>query len=69
MLIVLQSGHLFLHRECPLLDNTGQSRILARNGLSANDPKRTWVAHCGNRFNDGFSPYRNARLSRYDVSS
>ena len=37
--------------------------------MSAFDPKRTWVAHCGNRFNDGFSPYRNARLSRYHVSS
>ncbi len=28
-------------RVCPLLDNSGQSRILARDGLSTNDPKRT----------------------------
>ena len=27
--------------ECPLLDKSGQSRILARYDLSANDPKRT----------------------------
>src|SRR5450759_1118750 len=27
--------------ECPLLDQSGQSWILARDGLSANDPKRT----------------------------
>src|SRR4029077_4471444 len=27
--------------ECPLSDNSGQSLILARDGLSANDPKRT----------------------------
>jgi hypothetical protein len=26
---------------CPLLDNNGQRRILARHGLSANDPERT----------------------------
>jgi hypothetical protein len=32
---------------CPLLDKNGQNPILARDGLSANDPKRTSVAHCG----------------------
>jgi hypothetical protein len=26
---------------CPLSDNSGQSRILARDRLTANDPKRT----------------------------
>jgi hypothetical protein len=25
-------------------NNSGQRSILARNGLSANDPKRTWMA-------------------------
>jgi hypothetical protein len=29
---------------CPLLDQSGQSRILARDGLSAFDPKRTFFA-------------------------
>jgi hypothetical protein len=27
--------------QCPLSNNSGQSRILARDGLSASDPKRT----------------------------
>jgi hypothetical protein len=32
---------------CPLLDQSGERRILARDGLSANDPKRTsrWLHH------------------------
>ena len=29
-------------RVCPLSDNSGQSRILARDGLSAFDQKRTF---------------------------
>jgi hypothetical protein len=41
-------------KSCPLLDNSGQNRILARDGLSANDPKRPFV------------PYQYAGLSRYD---
>ena len=36
-------------RVCPLLDNSGQSRILARDGLSANDPKRTSQSFAGLR--------------------
>jgi hypothetical protein len=31
-------------RVCLLLDNSGQSRVLARDGLSANDPKRTFMS-------------------------
>jgi hypothetical protein len=30
--------------ECPLSDNSGHCWILARDGLSANDPKRTLIA-------------------------
>jgi hypothetical protein len=30
---------------CPLSDKSGQRRILARDGLSANDPKRTSALH------------------------
>jgi hypothetical protein len=32
-------------RGCPLLDNSGQTWILARDGLSAFDPKRTSGPH------------------------
>jgi hypothetical protein len=49
--------------------NSGQRWILARDGLSAFDPKRTLAVHCGNVFNAGFSPYRSARLSRYNAVS
>ena len=38
---------------CPLLDQSNHSRISARNGLSANDPKRTsqfWLDHSSTRF-------------------
>ena len=31
-------------RVCPLLDNSGHCWILARDGLSANDPSATWRA-------------------------
>jgi hypothetical protein len=44
--------------------NSGQSWILARDGLSANDPTATLRVRCGNSFDAGFSPYRSARLSR-----
>ena len=37
------SGHFNRSRVCPLLDKSGQSWILARDGLSANDPKRHWL--------------------------
>jgi hypothetical protein len=49
---------------CPLLDQSGQPSILAGDGLSAYDPKRTLAVHCGNGFDAGFSPYRSACLSR-----
>jgi hypothetical protein len=58
------SGQSNRTRVCPLLDQSGQKWILACNGLSANDPTATSVAHCGNRFDAGFSPYQSARLSR-----
>jgi hypothetical protein len=54
-------------RVCPLLDQSGQSWILAREGLSANDPTATLAVHCGNGFGAGFSPYQSTRLSRYDA--
>jgi hypothetical protein len=38
--LVLDAGEL---KFCPLSDNSGQRRILARYGLSAFDPKRTSV--------------------------
>ena len=54
---------------CPLLDQSGQRLILARDGLSANDPKRTSAVHCGNVFDADFSPYQSTRLSRYNAVS
>jgi len=51
-------------RVCPLLDQSGQLLILARDGLSAYDPSATLALHCGNGFDAGFSPYQSARLSR-----
>jgi hypothetical protein len=62
--LLAQSGQSDRTCVCPLSDNSGQPWILARDGLSANDPKRTLVAHCGNGFDAGFSLYRSARLSR-----
>ena len=47
----------------PLLDQSGQPSILAGDGLSAKDPKRTIAAHCGNGFDAGFDPYQSARLN------
>jgi hypothetical protein len=35
------SGQSSRARFCPLLDNSGQRRILGRDGLSAYDPTRT----------------------------
>jgi hypothetical protein len=47
----------------------GQKWILARDGLSANDPTATLDVHCGNGFDAGFSPYQSTRLSRYNPVS
>jgi hypothetical protein len=58
------SGHSNRTRVCPLLDQSGQRWILARDGLSAFDPTATFALHCGNGFNAGFNPYRSSRLSR-----
>ena len=44
--------------------NSGQRWILARDGLSANDPTATLAVHCGNGFGAGFSLYQSTRLSR-----
>ena len=38
------SGQYSCARVCPLLDKSGQRSILAGDGLSANDPKRTFSA-------------------------
>jgi hypothetical protein len=43
--------------------NSGQRWILARDDLSALDPKATLAVHCGNGFDAGFSPYQSIRLS------
>ena len=40
------------------------ARFWLGDGLSAYDPKRTLAVHCGNDFDGGFGPYRDARLSR-----
>jgi hypothetical protein len=42
-------------------------RILARDDLSAFDPKRTLGVHRGNDFDADFSPYQCTRLSRYNA--
>jgi hypothetical protein len=63
------SGHSNRSRVCPLSDNSGQPWILARNGLSANDPTATLAVHCGNGFDVGFSPYQSTRLSRYNAAT
>jgi hypothetical protein len=54
---------------CPLSDNSGQTWILAGDGLSANDPSATLAVHCGNGFDAGFSPYQSTHLSRYNAVS
>ena len=38
------AGFLPWSGQCPLSNNSGHCWILARNGLSANDPKRTLIA-------------------------
>jgi len=40
-LLLSLNGQFDRARVCPLSDYSGQSRILARDGLSAFDPKRT----------------------------
>jgi putative tryptophan/tyrosine transport system substrate-binding protein len=50
------SGQTSRTRVCPLLDQSGQRWILAGDGLSAYDPKRTLAVHCGNGFDAGFRP-------------
>src|ERR1019366_5691159 len=47
-----------------LLENSGHSWILGRDGLSAYDPSATLAVQCSNGFDAGFSPYRRTRLSR-----
>jgi hypothetical protein len=63
-LLLALSGQPSRTRVCPLLDQSGQSWILARDGLSAFDPTATLAVHCGNGFDASFSPYQSARLSR-----
>ena len=67
--LVALSGQSSRPRFCPLLDQSGQRRLLARDGLSAFDPTATLAVHCGNGFDVGFSPYQSARLSRYNPVS
>jgi hypothetical protein len=63
-LLLALSEHSKHARKCPLLDQSGQIWLLARDGLSAFDPSATSAVHCGNGFDAGFSPYRSAPLSR-----
>jgi hypothetical protein len=63
------SGQSSCARVCPLLDQSGQRWIFARNGLSAYDPSATLAVHCDNGFDAGFSPYQSTRLSRYNPVS
>jgi hypothetical protein len=58
-----QSGQSSCARVCPLLDQSGQKWILARNRLSANDPTATFSVHCGNNFGVGFSHYQSTSLN------
>ena len=46
-------------RVCPLLDQSGQRWILAPEGLSAYDPKRTWGG-----FNDLFQTVEKAAINK-----
>jgi putative ABC transport system substrate-binding protein len=62
--LLAQSGQSSRARACPLLDQSGQRLILARDGLSAFDPSATSAVHYGNGFDAGFSPYQSTRLSR-----
>jgi hypothetical protein len=64
-----QSGQSNRAHVCPLLDNSGQRWIFARDGLSAFDPTATLAVHCGNGFDAGFNPYQSTRLSRYNTAS
>src|SRR5450755_2115552 len=54
--LLAQSGQSLRRKNCPLSDNSGQTPISARDGLSANDPTATLAVHCGNGFDAGFSP-------------
>jgi hypothetical protein len=58
------NGQISFASFCPLLGKSGQPWILARDGLSANDPTATLAVHCGDGFDTGFSPYRTTLLSR-----
>jgi hypothetical protein len=62
--LLAQSGQSNRAHVCPLLDQSGQSWILGRDGLSAYDPTATLAVHCGNDVDAGFSLYRSTRLSR-----
>src|ERR1039458_7726905 len=46
--------------------NNGQKAALGLDLSAAIDPSATFAVRCGNSFDAGFSPYQNARLSRYD---
>src|ERR1035441_7010792 len=48
--VMALSGQSSCARVCPLLDQSGQSWILARDGLSASDQQRTLAVQIGNGF-------------------
>jgi hypothetical protein len=51
-----------LRRPVEITDQSGQRLILAGDGLSAYNPKRTLGVHRGNDIDADFSPYQCTRL-------
>ena len=49
--------------------HSGQTRALGLNKYAAIDPTATLAVHYGNGFDACFSPYRSARLNRYNAVS
>jgi len=67
MFALAQSGQIEPSAICPL---SGVKRTLPIDGaMSASDPNRDIGQHLLLQYEARFSPYQNARLSRYDGSS
>jgi hypothetical protein len=56
MALLALNGHSNRAHVCPLLDQSGQTWILARDRLSAYDPTATLAVHCGNVFDAVSAP-------------
>jgi hypothetical protein len=57
MALLALNGHSNRAHVCPLLDQSGQTWILARDRLSAYDPTATLAVHCGIGFDAVGRPY------------